>query len=67
MPDINIILTVKYIMAGAIVWCAYMFPAWLARQNGIDGLNMAQVRIYSWLFGWTIVGWLVGLWWACKK
>jgi len=67
MPDIDIILTVKYIMAGAIVWCVWMFPAYLARQNGIDGLNGARIRLASWLFGWTVIGWMFALWLAAKK
>jgi hypothetical protein len=67
MLDFDIILTIKYAFGAAIVWGVYMFPAYLARQNGIDGLNMANIRIASWLFGWTVVGWLVALWWAAKK
>jgi len=57
----------QYALAGVIVWAVWMFPAWLARQNKIDGLQMAMVRWSSWLFGWTGVGWLMGLWWAVKK
>ncbi|MCL2758041.1 MAG: hypothetical protein FWE64_01820 [Alphaproteobacteria bacterium] len=65
-PEI-IILVAKNILAVMVVWCVWMFPAYLARQNGIDELDMARVRIASWLFGWTVLGWFAALWWAMKK
>ncbi|MCL2017898.1 MAG: hypothetical protein FWG80_03965 [Alphaproteobacteria bacterium] len=61
------VLIIKYIFAIGIIWIIWMFPAWLARQNKIAGVQMAQVRFSSWVFGWTGIGWLMGLWWAVKK
>ncbi|MCL2339205.1 MAG: hypothetical protein FWC51_04625 [Proteobacteria bacterium] len=63
----HILIIIKYIVAVAIVFGVWMLPAWLARQNGADGLKMAMVRMSSWVFGWTGVGWLLGLYWAVKK
>lgn len=63
----TVLLIVKYIVAVAIVGVVWAFPAWLARQNKIDGIQMATVRFSSWAFGWTGIGWLVGLYWAMKK
>jgi len=63
----TILPIIKYIVAVAIVLVIWAFPAWLARQNEIDGVQMVMVRYSSWVFGWTGIGWLMGLYWAVKK
>ena len=63
----HIFITLKYIIAIMIVIGVWMLPAWLARQNKAGDLKMAMVRMSSWAFGWTGVGWLLGLYWAVKK
>ncbi|MCL2537917.1 MAG: hypothetical protein FWE52_00325 [Alphaproteobacteria bacterium] len=63
-----IILTIiKYIVAAAIIVGILMYPPWLARQNKVDNLKMGNVRFACWVFGWTIVGWFLGLYWAARK
>jgi len=42
-------------------------PSWIARQTKKDKQQMGWVRIYSWLFGWTGIGWLIGLYIAIRK
>ncbi len=44
-----------------------MAPAWLAKQTKKDKNTNGFVRLASWIFGWTIVGWLVALYLAAKK
>ena len=68
MPDIKIIiLLAKYIIATALIIAIIMYPAWLARQNGRGKPDMHAVRLASWVFGWSIIGWLWSLYWATKK
>lgn len=64
-PDF--ILLLKYVASVAILFGILMLPAYLARINGKDKYNMLFVRISSWLFGWTGVGWLLGLFWGTRK
>ncbi len=64
-PDI--LLYIKYAAAVAILIVIFLAPAWLARQTKKGKFDMGVVRIASWLFGWTGVGWLVALYWAVRK
>lgn len=65
--SINILLTAKYIIAIAIVLVIVLAPAWLARQTGKSKQDMILVRLASWIFGWTGIGWLWSLFWSVKK
>jgi hypothetical protein len=56
-------MIIFYILLFTVIFLA---PAYLARLNGKGKMDMGVVRISSWLFGWTIVGWFVGLYWAIK-
>ncbi|MBQ7949374.1 MAG: hypothetical protein IKA73_02775 [Alphaproteobacteria bacterium] len=47
-----------------IIICA---PAWLARQTKKNKQDMILVRLGSWLFLWSGVGWLWALYWSVKK
>ncbi len=60
-------LIVKYVFAIAIFIVLLGAPAWLARQNKKDKLQMGIVRVSSWLFGWTGVGWIYALYLAVRK
>lgn len=42
-------------------------PSWIARQNGKGKPDMHAVRLASWVFGWSIIGWFWALYWATKK
>lgn len=66
MFDVFIIFF-KYILILSIVLVIFLAPAYLASINGKDKDNILIVRISSWLFGWTGVGWLFALYWAVKK
>lgn len=65
--QIDIILILKYILAIAITMAIFLAPAWLARQNGRSKNDMILVRLGSWLFLWTGIGWLWALFWSSKK
>ena len=64
---INFLLVLKYIIAIAIVVIVICAPAYLARQNKKSAYDMVLIRIASWLFSWTGIGWLWALYWAIKK
>jgi len=60
-------LYLKYAVAFAVIVAIILAPAWLARQTKKDKTTNGLVRIYSWLLGWTGIGWLVALYMASKK
>lgn len=63
----DILIALKYIFACIIVITIVLAPAWLARQTKKSKQDMILVRLASWLFGWTGIGWLWSLFWASKK
>jgi len=68
MDWVNLIfLYLKYILAIIVITTIILAPAWLARQNKKNKTATVWIRIYSWLFGWTGIGWLVALYMAVKK
>jgi hypothetical protein len=60
-------LAFKYIFAVLLISAIMMAPCWFARQTKKNGLDQGIVRVGSWLFGWTGIGWLFALWWAVRK
>jgi hypothetical protein len=64
---INILLILKYALCVAIMVGIILAPAWLARVNGKGKYDMLLVRISSWLFGWTGIGWLYALFLSVRK
>ena len=62
-----ILLYSKYTLAITMIVVIALAPAWIARQTKKDKQQMGWVRIYSWLFGWTGIGWLIGLYIAIRK
>lgn len=63
----DILLIIKYLVALTIVFVIVMAPAWVARQTGKGKQDMILVRLASWVFGWSIIGWLWALFWGAKK
>lgn len=63
----DILLVIKYAVAIMIVLTIILTPAWLARQTGKNKQDMILVRLASWIFGWTGIGWLWSLFWSAKK
>lgn len=65
--NIDILQTLKYAAGIMIVWCIVMTPAYLARQSGRNKHDMMRVRVASWLFGWSGLGWFFALILGAKK
>ena len=63
----DILLSLKYLAAITILAVVILTPAWLARQTGKSKQDMILVRLASWIFGWTGIGWLWSLFWSAKK
>ncbi len=67
MYGIDIILCIKYVACAMLLIGVILAPSWIARQNGKGKPDMHAVRLGSWLFGWSIIGWLWALYWAIRK
>ena len=63
----QILLITKYVISILIIVAIFFAPAWLARQNKKEKPAMHYVRLASWVFGWSIIGWLWSLFCATKK
>lgn len=63
----EVLIIVKFITCITITIGIFMAPAWIARQNGKGKPQMHHVRLASWVFGWSVIGWLWALYWATKK
>ncbi len=63
----DILLALKYLAAITILAVVILTPAWLARQTGKSKQDMILVRLASWIFCWTGIGWLWSLFWSAKK
>ena len=63
----DILSIIEYAIGTIIAMCIYLAPAWIARQNGKGKPDMHAVRLASWVFGWSIIGWFWGLYWATRK
>ncbi|MBR4860114.1 MAG: hypothetical protein IKV10_02320 [Alphaproteobacteria bacterium] len=62
-----IILVIKYLAAISILVGIICAPAWIARQTGKNKQDMYLVRLGSWLFVWSIIGWFYALVIGTKK
>ncbi|MBE6459724.1 MAG: hypothetical protein E7009_01940 [Alphaproteobacteria bacterium] len=62
-----IVLIIKYMVAISIFIGIVCAPAWFARQTDKSKQDMCLVRLGSWLFGWSIVGWFYALVIGTKK
>ena len=63
----QILLILKYVIGVLIIIAIFFAPAWLARQTKKGKPKMHYVRLASWVFGWSIIGWLWSLFCATKK
>lgn len=63
----DILLFCKYAVCVLLLITVILAPAWIARQNGKGKPDMHAVRLGSWIFGWSIIGWLWSLFWATRK
>ena len=61
------ILIIKYIVAVIALVAIILAPAYLAAKNDKDKITAMRIRVASWVFGWTGIGWLLALFWAVKK
>lgn len=61
------ILIIKYIVAGLALCAVILAPAYLAAKNDKGKAIAMRIRVASWVFGWTGIGWLLALFWAVKK
>lgn len=67
LNNIEILTIIKYVTCALILLGIFFAPAWIARQNGKGKPDMHAVRLGSWIFGWSIIGWLWALFWATRK
>ena len=58
---------IKYALCVLLLIGIILAPAWVARQNGKGKPAMQAVRLGSWVFGWSIIGWIYALYQATKK
>ncbi|MBO4582551.1 MAG: superinfection immunity protein [Alphaproteobacteria bacterium] len=61
------ILIIKYIVAVIALVAIIFAPAYLAAKNDKGKADAMRIRVASWVFGWTGIGWLLALFWAVKK
>ncbi len=61
------ILIIKYIVAAGALVAIILAPAYLAAKNDKAKAVAMRIRVASWVFGWTGIGWLLALFWAVKK
>ena len=61
------ILIIKYIVAGLALSAIILAPAYLAAKSEKPKAVAMRIRVASWVFGWTGIGWLLALFWAVKK
>jgi len=65
--DSETILIIKYVAATIVLVSIILAPAYLAAKNGKGKIDAMRIRVASWVFGWTGIGWLLALFWAVKK
>jgi hypothetical protein len=64
---VNVVLILKYIVLVGIFVCLVLAPAYLACVNNSAKYDRMRVRVGSWLFGWSFVGWIFALFVSAKK
>ena len=65
--DPETILIIKYVAATIVLVSIILAPAYLAAQTKKGKADAMRIRVASWVFGWTGIGWLLALIWAIKK
>jgi hypothetical protein len=43
----------------------YLLPTIIASHRGVS--NVGTIAVLNIFFGWSVVGWILGLAWACKS
>jgi hypothetical protein len=61
------ILIIKYTVAVIALVAIILAPAYLAAKSEKPKAVAMRIRVASWVFGWTGIGWLLALFWAVKK
>jgi len=64
---VNVLLYVKYVLAILLLVVILFAPAYLARVTNKSKYDMMRTRFGSWIFGWSIIGWLFALFVSSKK
>lgn len=67
MQTAELILNIKYVVAGMLCAGIILAPAYLAVKTKKGKVDAMRIRLASWVFGWTIIGWFLALFWAIKK
>jgi hypothetical protein len=55
--------TLSAILIVAVLGCIYFLPAFVAGVR--DHHNWGAILVLNLLLGWTILGWIIALVWAC--
>ena len=63
----GILWIAKRIVIVGVLICIILTPAYLAAFNGRDKTDAMRGRFGSWVFGWSVIGWLFALFIAAKK
>jgi Superinfection immunity protein len=53
------------IFLGALFFCVYFMPTWVAGTR--DKKDSTAIFLLNLFLGWTLVGWVVALVWACME
>lgn len=64
---VEMLTFIKYLLGLIIVVAVLLTPAWLACQTSKSKQDTILVRLASWIFVWTGIGWLWSLFWSSKK
>ncbi len=64
---INILVLVKYAAIIFIFVCIIFAPVYIACANNRSAYDLMRTRMGSWMFGWSIIGWLFALFVSSKK
>ncbi|MCQ2574700.1 MAG: ribosome modulation factor [Alphaproteobacteria bacterium] len=60
-------LYLKYVVAILLLLAIFFAPAYLAGLTGKSKYDALRTRCGSWLFGWTIIGWIYALFVSSSK
>ncbi|MBR5903941.1 MAG: superinfection immunity protein [Alphaproteobacteria bacterium] len=65
--NINFSLILQYAVMVGILVVIFLTPSFLAAENGKSKYDNMRVRVGSWLFGWSFIGWIFALFISSKK
>lgn len=67
IPVNDIIPILRHIAIVCVFLAIVLAPAYLAAVNGSAKYNRMRVRVGSWLFGMSFIGWIFALFVSTKK